>query len=138
METMQIIGWFFLAASLVALGIGAFLVATLSRTAEDTRRHLAANAWNEAVIFGIWIAGLAGSIGVLRGESWGRFLLQLFCWILIALVGLTAAQRGRLAWKAGERASLLGIGLFTIPIVLACGAAIIELRSPGADAWFRR
>ena len=33
----------------------------------------------------IWAIGLGGAIGVLYRNPWGQWMLQLFCWMLIAL-----------------------------------------------------
>lgn len=138
MHTMQIIGWSFLAITLIGLLVGAYLVAMLSRADEDARKHLARNAWTEMVMFGIWIAGFAGSIGVLMGRLWGRGLLELFCWVLIILCVLTGAQKSLHAWRTNQRPALLGIALFIAPVLIACGAAIFELRAEAANTWFNR
>ncbi len=138
MNVIEIIGWFFLVASFLVLGIGVMFVLALMRATEAERRHLANNAINEMVIFGLWVAGLVASIGVLQAKSWGRWMLQYFCIVLIALCCLTAFQKGYTAWKAGERASLIGIAIFLIPVVLACAGAIYELQGPAAAAWFGR
>ena len=37
-------------------------------------------------LFGIWILGFAGGVGLLLGKSWSRVALELFCWALIMLV----------------------------------------------------
>ncbi len=138
MNVIQIIGWFFLVASFVVLGIGVAFIIALMRANEAERRHLVNNAINEMVIFSIWIAGFAGSIGVLQAKSWGRWMLQYFCIVLIALCCLTAFQKGYTAWKAGERSSLIGIAIFLIPVILACAGAIYELQGPAGAAWFAR
>lgn len=138
MHTMQIVGWLFLVVTAIGLVIGAYLVAMLSRSEEDIRKHLANNAWTEMVVFGVWIAGFAGSIGVLLGKPWGRAMLELFCWVMIILCVLTAGQKSLLAWRTHQRPALIGIALFVVPILLACGAAIIELRAQTANSWFNR
>ncbi len=138
MNAIQIVGWFFLLASIVVLGLGVIFIIALMRASELERRHLVNNAINEIVIFGIWIAGFAGSIGVLQARPWGRWMLQYFCIVLIALCCLTAFQKGYTAWKAGERSALLGIAIFLIPIVLASIGAIYELHGEAAAAWFAR
>lgn len=138
MQTMQIIGWLFLAVTAIGLLAGAYVVAALSRADDETRKHLAGNAWTEMVMFGIWVAGFAGSIGVLMARPWGRGLLELFCWVLIILCLITAAQRSLHAWRTDQRQALVAIALFMVPIVLACGAAILELRGEAANNWFNR
>ncbi|MSQ21430.1 MAG: hypothetical protein EXR39_18285 [Betaproteobacteria bacterium] len=138
MNVMLIIGWFFLVTSFVVLGLGVAFVIALMRASEAERRHLVNNAINEMVIFGIWVAGLAASIGVLQGKPWGRWMLQYFCIVLIALCCLIAFQKGYTAWKAGERSSIIGIIIFLFPVILACGGAIYELQGPEAAAWFAR
>lgn len=138
MNSIEIIGWFFLIASIIVLGLGAVFVMALTRANENARKQLANNVLNEIVIFGIWIAGLAGSVGVLQAQTWGRVILLYFCIVLIVLCLLVAFQRGYTAWKAGERQSLMGIAIFLAPILIACGAAIVELRGAEADAYFSR
>lgn len=138
MHTMQIIGWLFLVVTTIGLLIGAYVVAMLSRADDDIRKHLANNAWTEMVVFGVWIAGFAGSIGVLLGKPWGRAMLELFCWVMIILCLLTGAQKSLLAWRTHQRPALIGIALFIVPILLACGAAIVELRDASANNWFNQ
>ncbi len=137
MHTMKIIGWLFLVATGIGLLAGAYMVAMMSRAEEDIRKHLARNAWTEMVMFGIWVAGFAGSVGVLMGRGWGRGLLELFCWVMIILCVLTGGQKALHAWRV-HRPALIGIALFVLPIMLACGAAIVELRAEAANSWFNR
>ena len=93
-------------------------------------------------LFGIWILGLAGGIGVLRLRPWGRDLLEFFCWTLMALALLSAANR-LYAYKRlppDERVSWVGavsgVLVVLIPVIAVCAAALVTLRSEAARAAF--
>jgi hypothetical protein len=146
MEALQlplpVLGWIFTIASVLALAIGALLIVAMHRSGELERRFLARTAWNDMALFGIWILGLAGGIGVLRLAPWGRDVLELFCWTLIALVLLSAATRlyamNRL--PPGERGSwvgaIAGVLVVLIPVIAVCATALVTLRSEAARAAF--
>jgi hypothetical protein len=131
---LSFIGWFFTLASVVALAAGAMLIMAMHRAGELERRFLAKSAWNDMALFGIWILGLAGGIGVIQLRPWGRDVLELFCWTLIALIVLAAFTRivtirrqseGPVNWIA----AMSGVLLVLIPVVTICGATIATLRS---------
>ena len=139
---LPVIGWLFTIASVLALAVGALLIVSLHRSGELPRRFLASTAWNDMALFGIWILGLAGGIGVLRLRPWGRDVLELFCWTLIALTLLSAATR-LYAFKRlppEERASwvgaIAGVLVVLIPVVTVCAATLVTLRSEAARAAF--
>src|SRR5882672_9854817 len=90
---LPFIGWFFTLASAAALALGGVLILALARAGEMQRRYLTFSFWNDALLAGIWILGLAGGIGVIRLQPWGRTALELFCWALIVLILLSAASR---------------------------------------------
>ncbi|HMH18986.1 MAG TPA: hypothetical protein VK572_12660 [Burkholderiales bacterium] len=134
------IGWFFTLLSVGALAFGGLLVLMLLRAGDLERRYLAYSFWNDALLAGIWGLGLAGGIGVLRLQAWGRYLLELFCWGLIVLLLLSAATR--LYAVARERdpeappvnwlGAVAGVTLIVVPILAICAATILTLRSPEA------
>jgi hypothetical protein len=134
---LAFIGWFFTLASAAALVLGAALIATLTHAGELERRYLSYSIWNDIVLIGIWVLGVAGGIGVLRLEPWGRYLLELFCWALIALALLSAASRLYAIRQPGASpvnwvGAIGGVTLILIPIVALCAATIATLRSPEA------
>jgi hypothetical protein len=139
---LPFVGWLFTIASLLALAAGALLIMSLHRAGELQRRFLARTAWNDMALFGIWILGLAGGIGVLQLRPWGRDLLEFFCWTLIALVLMSAATRlyayrqlppeGRVTWLA----AVSGLLVVLIPVIAICAAALVTLRSDAARAAF--
>ncbi len=128
---LQIIGWLYTVGAAVALGVGVWLTIGLHYSGEDVRKHLAERVLDDSLLFGIWIMGLAGGIGVLLEKSWSRWLLELFCWVLIVLVFLPAFNR----WRAAPppRGLLaLSLALFLLPIVAICAATIFTLRGETA------
>ncbi len=134
---LAVIGWFFTLASAAALVLGALLIATLARAGELERRYLSYSMWNDIVLIGIWVLGVAGGIGVLRLEPWGRYLLELFCWALIVLALLSATSRLYAirqpdAPPVNWVGAIGGVTLILIPIVALCAATIVTLRSPEA------
>ncbi len=139
---LPLIGWLFTIASVLALAAGALLIVSLHRSGELQRRVLASTAWNDMALFGIWVLGLAGGIGVLRLRPWGRDLLEFFCWTLMALALLSAATR-LYAYKRlppDERVSWVGavsgVLVVLIPVIAVCAAALVTLRSEAGRAAF--
>ena len=132
---LPLVGWLFTLLSAAALVVGVLITLAMHRAGELHRRFLASTAWNDIALFAIWVLGLAGGIGVLRGHGWGRDILEFFCWTLIALVLLSAATR----FVAVRRQSadepvnwagaIAGITLVVMPLVVLCAAAIVTLRS---------
>src|SRR5712691_8748895 len=137
--SLAFVGWFFTLTSAAALLLGAVLILMLMRAGDLERRYLGYSSWNDLLLAGIWALGLAGGIGVLRLEPWGRYLLELFCWALIVLAPLSAASRLYALRQPDPDAppvnwvgAIGGITLIVIPIVAICAATIVTLRSPGA------
>ena len=95
--SLTLIGWLYSIACGVALGLGVWLTIGLHYSGEDARKQLAARALDDSLLFGIWIMGLAGGVGVLLEKSWSRWVLELFCWVLIVLVGMSSFSRWRAA-----------------------------------------
>ena len=76
--SLAFIGWFFTLISAGALVLGAALIAMLANAGDLQRRYLSYSIWNDLVLAAIWALGLAGGIGVIRLQPWGRYLLELF------------------------------------------------------------
>src|SRR2546428_504854 len=100
---------------------------------------LSYSIWNDLVLAAIWVLGLAGGIGVIRLQPWGRYLLELFCWALIVLLPLSAASRLYALRQPDPRqppvnwlGAIGGITLILIPVLAICAATIVTLRSPEA------
>jgi len=125
---LPLIGWLFTLGSAAALLLGAWLVIGVHFSGEKARGELARRAFEDAVLFGIWILGLAGGVGVLLGRSWSRGVLELFCVVLIVLASLTAWQRYR-ATPPPRGTLTISLALFLVPLVAVCIATILTLRS---------
>jgi hypothetical protein len=129
--SLTLVGWVFAVCCGCALGLGAWLIVGLHYSGEGVRRHLAARVLEDAFLFGIWILGLAGGIGVLLEKSWSRWALELFCWTLMILAALSAFNRWRAAVPP-RALLLLSLTLFMLPLALLCVATILTLRGEAA------
>src|SRR2546428_3865546 len=136
---LAFVGWFFTLTSAGAIVLGAALIVMLATAGDLQRRYLSYSIWNDVVLAAIWVLGLAGVIGVLRLEPWGRYLVELFCWALIVLLPLSAASRlyalrqpnpdaPRVNWLG----AIAGATLVLIPLLAICAATVLTLRSPEA------
>jgi len=126
------IGWLYTIVCSAALLLGAWLVIGLHLQGEAARRQLARSVLEDAVLFGIWILGLAGGLGVLLLQPWSRPLLEFFCWVMAVLTLFSAWSRLR-ATRAGQRGTLaISLILFVVPILAVCGATIYTLRGEEA------
>lgn len=128
---LSLIGWLFTIASGLALVLGGWLIAVIHLRDEAARKELAARVLDDTVLFGVWILGLAGGVGVLLDKSWSRPVLELFCWVLMVLVTLSAIGR----WRAAPRPRgllALSLVLFVVPIAAFCVATILTLRGETA------
>jgi len=128
---LSLIGWLFSIASGLALVLGGWLIAAIHLRDEAARKELVARVLDDTILFGVWILGLAGGIGVLLDKSWSRPVLELFCWILMVLVSLSAVSR----WRAAPRPRgllALSLVLFVLPIAAVCVATILTLRGETA------
>jgi hypothetical protein len=135
--SLTFIGWFYTLIPAAALLVGAALIFILATSGDLQRRYLSYSIWNDLVLAAIWVLGLAGGVGVLRLEPWGRYLTELFCWALIVLLLLSAATRlYALRQEATQGApvnwlgAIAGITLVLIPVLAICAATIVTLRSP--------
>lgn len=128
---LPVIGWLFTVCSAAALLLGAWLVIGVHFSGEPARQELARRVIDDAVLFGIWILGLAGGIGVLLHKAWSRPALEFFCWVLIVLALLAAYSRYRAA-PPPRNGLVLSLVLFLVPLLAVCGATILTLRSETA------
>ena len=128
---LQLLGWFYAVGSGIALGIGIWLIIGLHYSGEEVRGQLAERVLDDSLLFGIWIMGLAGGIGVLLEKSWSRWVLELFCWTLIVLALLSAFNRWRSA-PPPRGLLLLSLALFVVPLAAICAATILTLRGETA------
>lgn len=127
---LPVIGWLYTLVCGGALVLGAWLVIGVHFSGEDARKQLASRVIDDAMLFGIWILGLAGGIGVLLGKGWSAVVLEFFCWVLMVLVVMTAVSRFRAAGP--PRITLgLSLALFVVPVLAFCGATIYTLRASG-------
>jgi len=143
---LSLVGWMFTGIAAIALALGALTTIGMHRSGETARQLLARTALNDALLFGIWFLGLAGGIGVLRMENWGRHLLEFFCWVLIPLVIVSGATRlltikrqveaegGSFSWLP----AVAGVLVVALPLVTLAGASIYTLRSEAAQQAFAR
>jgi hypothetical protein len=125
---IAVIGWLFAVACALALVLGIGVIISLHFSGTEARKHLASRVVDDTILFGIWILGLAGSIGLLLGKSWSPAAMQFFCWTLMALVLLSGWQRLRTAPKP-RTLFALSVLLFAVPIVIFCVATIMTLRN---------
>lgn len=128
---LTLLGWLFTVGCGIALGLGIWLIVGLHLHDEGARKHLAARVLDDSFLFGIWITGFAGGIGVLLGRSWSLWVLELFCWTLGVLVLLSSFKR----WRAAPRPRgllVLSLVLFAFPVLALCAATILTLRSETA------
>lgn len=126
------IGWIAILLSAAAIAVGAWLIVSLHLQGGDQREQLARRVIDDTVLFGIWFLGLAGGIGLLLEKSWSRWAVELFCWVLAALVLMSSYSRLRVAEEPKSRV-LMGHLLFIIPVIAFCAAAILTLRSDAAQ-----
>jgi hypothetical protein len=122
------IGWIAVLLSGTAIGIGAWLIVGMHLQGDEMRQHLAARTFDDMLLFGIWVLGLAGGVGLLLGKPWSRVVLELFCWALVMLVMMSSYSRLRVAQPPRTQV-FMGHLLFIIPIFAFCAATILTLRS---------
>jgi hypothetical protein len=141
---LALIGWFFTGISAASLFLGLVLIATLLKSGDIGQKMLGYTFWNDLILAAIWMLGLAGGIGVLRLQPWGRYLLELFCWALIVLAPLSAATRLYALKRQPDPgappvnwpSALAGVAMIVVPIVAICAATIVTLRSPEVQRIF--
>jgi hypothetical protein len=135
---LRLIGWVFALVCAAALGIGVLILYFLFRSGGLARRYAARGFFNDLALLVIWIAGLAGGIGVLQGKSWSLWVLEFFCWVLCVLVLLSSAYRLYALKEIPDKtpgnwiAAISGIVLLALPILAFCGGTIYTLHGEGA------
>ena len=141
--SLNFIGWFYTVACALAITAGLGILLFLQASNQLRLRYKDYSIWNDIMLMVIWAFGLGGGLGVLQRSEWGQFLLQLFCWMLIALVTTSGATRlfalrkldrglSRQDWLT----SVIGVVLVVVPIVLFCLGTIISLRTEEARLAF--
>lgn len=125
---LAVIGWLFAVVSGIALAVGIWMIVGLHFSGPDARKHLASRVLDDSLLFGIWILGLAGSVGLLMGKSWSPAVMQFFCYTLMALVLISSWQRLRAAPRPRTMFTI-SLLMFVVPIVLVCVASILSLRN---------
>jgi len=128
---LDLIGWLYTVGAGIALAIGAWLIVGIHLNGEDARKQLASRVLDDSLLFGIWLLGLAGGVGVLLGKSWSRPVLEFFCWTLIVLIFLSAWSRWR-AVPPPRGLLLVSLALLVLPLVALCIATILTLRGETA------
>lgn len=125
---LPVIGWLFAFVCGLALSVGIWMIIGLHFSGADARKHLASRVVDDTLLFGIWILGMVGSVGLLLGKSWSPAVMQFFCYTLMALVLISSWQRLRAAPKP-RTLFTVSLLLFVVPIVMMCVAAILSLRN---------
>ena len=125
---LPVIGWIYTVASFIALLLGTWLTIGMYAKGGAVRQALAARMLEDLLLYSIWLLGLAGGVGVLVGKPWSRPVLELFCWTLMILLGISASRR---FYAAPPPRFMLGLSfaLFVVPIYAFCVATILTLRS---------
>lgn len=131
MDTLSLglIGWLYALLCGGAILIGAWIIVAVHLRGD--RGALAARVVEDTILFGIWLLGLAGGIGVLLGRGWSRPVLELFCWAFSILLLMNAWSRWRAA-PPPRRRFTLSLVLFVVPVLAFAGATILTLRSETA------
>ena len=140
---LDFIGWFYATACGIVILFGLAVFAMLYVRGQIKERYKDYNILNDVMLLMIWVIGFGGAIGVIDRSQWGQFLLQLFCWMLIALVVLSSASRMYTVYKLGQGVTrrewmqiFVGMTLFVVPIILFCVATILSLRTDAARVAF--
>lgn len=133
---LPVIGWLYTIASALALALGAVLVVHANRAGGHAREQLARRRLEDSLLFGIWLIGLAGGIGLLLGKAWSALALEFFSWVLIGLTLFSVISRSR-AIRGGDGTPakalrIFNLALFALPIIALCAATILSLRSAAA------
>lgn len=127
--SLSLIGWLYTVFCGSAILVGAWIIIAVHLRGD--RSALAARVVEDTILFGIWMLGLAGGIGVLLGRAWSRPVLELFCWAFTVLLLLNAWAR----WRAAPPPRLgfsVSLVLFVVPVIAFTGATILTLRSETA------
>jgi hypothetical protein len=130
---LHIIAAFYTLLCAVALTSGVFIVLSLRRQGKSP-------SWLDRTLFVAWAFGLAGGIGVLLKQSWGLYVLELFCLALVVFLCYSMWQRYKELKKLSQHTEVNWLGAFagltlvSVPIVFICYATVASLRSEAARA----
>jgi len=127
--SLGLIGWLFSVVSGLALTLGVLLI-TLQH-GRGTGGQAGRRFLDDALLFLIWLLGLAGGGGVLQGKAWSRPALELFCWTLMVLLLMSSWSWFR-ALPPPRNLRALQLALFVMPVLAFCIATILTLRGEGA------
>ena len=127
--SLGLIGWLYAVLCGGAILIGAWIIVAVHLRGD--RGALAARVVEDTILFGIWMLGLAGGIGVLLERGWSRPVLELFCWAFSVLLLMNAWSRWRAAPPPRQRFTL-SLVLFVVPVLAFTVATILTLRSETA------
>lgn len=127
--SLGLIGWLYAVLCGGAILIGAWIIVAVHLRGD--RGALAARVVEDTILFGIWMLGLAGGIGVLLERGWSRPVLELFCWAFSVLLLMNAWTRWRAAPPPRQRFTL-SLVLFVVPVLAFTVATILTLRSETA------
>ena len=125
--SLELIGWLFSVGSGIALALGA-LIMSIHWIGSERSGRPGQRALEDAVLFAIWLLGLAGGVGVLLGKAWSRPALELFCWTLMILLLMSCWSRLRAA-PPPRNMRAVQMALFVMPVMAVCVATILTLRS---------
>lgn len=128
---LPVIGWVYCVACALALLAGTWVTLSVYSTGVEGRKALAARLLDDLVLYTIWLAGLAGGVGVLMDKAWSRWVLELFCWVLVFLCFMSAYGRWRVT-PPPRTLLVLSLTLFFVPVLLFCAATILSLRGETA------
>ena len=143
--SLDFLGWFYTIACAIAIAAGVAIMLHLHYSGMLKVRYKEYSIWNDIMLTVIWTFGLAGGVLVLERSQWGQFLLQLFCWMLIALVLTSSATRLYTLQKLKQkipitpqqhRTTIIGVVIMVVPIVLFALATIFSLRTEEARRAF--
>jgi hypothetical protein len=141
--SLDFIGWFYTLVCAVAIAAGGAILLFMQSSGNLAARYKGYSIWNDIMLMVIWAIGLGGGVGILDRSQWGQFLMQLFCWMLIALVATSGATRlytlrklGRGITRQDWVGSVIGVVLVIVPIILFCLGTIFSLRTEQARLAF--
>ena len=129
--SLPLVGWLYTVGCGIALLLGTWLTLGAYKSGEAGRRALQARLLEDLLLYSIWLIGMAGGVGVLMEKSWSLWVLQMFCWVLVVLVFLSALNRWR-ATPPPRGLLAVSLALFIVPLVFVCVATILTLRGETA------
>ncbi len=145
--SLKFLGWFFMLVSGAVLMLGLTLVRYLHLENRLHQRYEGYSLWNDVMLFGIWVMGFIGGLGVINGKAIGGTLLEYFSWVLMVLAIVNSMTRVKLlkqrhAKEPGAQpfswvGAIAGALIVVVPVVAMCAGAIYTLRSEVAQQALR-